>query len=240
MSAGGIAINNLHIGTLGLILILAGACLAADNEASEGNWRELARQYVIADEKLFQLEENKLKGIPEQLSLRDKLRAELDQVAQPSIKQLASLLGSPDSLDRKTALVAAIVKQITSPDITTTILNRYNEENDFVIRFYSHQVLKNLSDDQVRSVQADILRISRNEKYETHRITGLPTLLRLERSVVLPVLVEYFKKGSPGLRRATYATLRANHDDYLKEIRSILKRDGATRVLKFIDELDKL
>ena len=80
----------------------------------------------------------------------------------------------------------------------------------------------------------------RNEKYESHLITSLPTLLRLERDAVIPVLVKYFKEGTSGLKKATYATLRAKHDDYLREVKNILKRDGAKRALKYIDKLDKL
>lgn len=240
MSQGGVAIKTLSITTIVLVLAFPVLSVAGSGSAVEDKWRDLAKQYVKADEKLLQLEENKLEGIPQQLDLRDDLRAELEHVPSPSIDQLASLLRSPDPFDRKTALVATFLKHLTSPDLTKAVLNRYNDENDYFIRFYSHQVLMNLSDEQVRTVQADILRISRSEKYETILVTSLPTLLRLERAAVVPLFVEYFKKGSPGLKRATYATLRSNHEDYLGDIRSILKRDKAKGALAFINELDKL
>jgi hypothetical protein len=182
---------------------LAGSGFVTGSETSLSQWREIGQKYVLADQKLLQLDQSKSGGIPQQLELRDKLRADLDQVPPPTNDELASLLDSPDPLDRKTALVAAFVKHITSPSITKIIVNRYNDESDFLIRFYSQQALMNLSDDQVRSVQADILHMIRNEKYESHLITSLPTLLRLERDAVIPVLVKYFKEGTSGLKKAT-------------------------------------
>ena len=240
MSQGGVAIRTLFISILLLTIALPVLGGAGSGSAIEDNWLALAKQYVRADEKLLRLEQNKQKGILQQLDLRDDLRANLEHAPSPSIDQLTSLLRSLDPFDRKTALVVTFLRHITSLDLTKLVLNRYNDESDFFIRFYSHQVLMNLSDEQVRTVQADILRISRNEKYETILVTSLPTLLRLERDAVVPVLVGYFKKGSPGLKRATYATLRSSHDNYLEEIRSILKRDKAKGALAFIDRLDKL
>ena len=236
----GIAIKILCSSVFAILAVVVGTCFAADSETLEARWRELSKQYVLADTKLLQMEEKKRKGIPEQLDLRDELRAELAQAPQPSIEEIKSLLNSAELLDRKTALVTAFVKQITSPDIIATILTRYEGERDFFIRFYSHHVLMNLSDDQVKSVQADILRISRSEQYETNLITSLPTILRLGSDAVIPLLTEYFIKGSPGLKRATYATLRASHPSYLKDIRSILKRDKAKSALAFIEKLDTL
>ena len=215
-------------------------CPASSDSASVNNWETLARQYVLADQKLLELEEKKLEGIPRQIDLRDELRASLVKVASPTVDRLKLLIGSSDPLERKTALVAFFVNKLTSPDIVALFLSRYDKEDDFFIRFYIHQGLMNLSDDQLRTMQADVSRIITAEKYETLQITSLPTLLRLERDVTMPILVGYFKKGSPWLKKAAYASLRSNgKSDYIKKVKATLKTDKATSAIEFLNGLEK-
>lgn len=223
-----------------LVLAASAPCQASSDSATVNDWEAVARQYVLADQKLLELEEKKLEGIPQQLDLRDDLRSSLAKVPLPTIDQLKLLLGSSNSLNRKTALVAVFFKKVTDSDIIRATLNNYSKEDDFFIRFYSHQALMNLSDSQLRTVQADITRIITTEKYETLQVTSLPTLLRLQRNVTVPILVTYFKKGSPGLKRAAYATLRSSgRNDDLGKIKAMLKADKATSAIEFLNDLEK-
>jgi hypothetical protein len=215
-------------------------CQASSDSATVNDWKALARQYVLADQKLLELEEKKLEGIPQQLDLRDDLRSSLAKLPSPTIDQLKLLLGSSDSLNRKTALIAVFFKKVTDSGIIRTTLNNFRKEDDFFVRFYSHQALMNLSDSQLRTVQADVSRIIATEKYETLQVTSLPTLLRLQRDVAVPIFVMYFKKGSPGLKRAVYATLRSSgRSDDLGKIKATLKIDKDTSAIEFLNDLEK-
>jgi hypothetical protein len=218
---------------------------AASDTVTVPNWETLAKQYVLADQELLELEEKKLQGIKTQgiwelLDLRDELRASLAKLPPPTIDQLKPLLGVSDSLKRKIALVGIFLNKITDSDIIQNILHRYSKDDDFFAQFYSHQALMNLSDSRLQAVQADVSRIIAAEKYETLQVTSLPTLLRLQRDIAVPILVTYFKKGSPGLKMAAYAALRSNERSKdIEEIKAALKADNAMSAIEFLNELEK-
>jgi hypothetical protein len=171
--------------------------------------------------------------------LRHQAEINLLAASAPSQKELQQLLSSNDNLLQKIALVVMRVKNINDDRIFATIIENYSHANDSYIKYYSLQCLKQLRDDQIKTLEGSVLRLIAGEKDESMIVNALPLLIRLDPDKVRPLLAEYLVSGGVGLRRAAFILMKTENETLCKSVVDQLEKNNKTEALKFIRQLEE-
>jgi hypothetical protein len=222
----------LSISVLLLFLLCCMGCQS--NKAA----LDYAKQYIEADELIVNPDyKNKFKECYE---LRSEAADNLIKAPTPPIAILDELVKSKDSLKRKKALVIIMVKKITDDQLFQNIVESYNvNDDDFFLKFYSQQCLRNASDKLMIKLSTKLINIFSKETEENIILEGMKNLVRLNPQLAKPLLIKYFESGSIDLRRAEYYYLTRNDDRKLyNDIIASLKKVHSNEALRVIKEIE--
>ena len=201
-------------------------------------WYKHAEEYIKADQQMIQHAIEKKETFLEDYNLRYEAELKLINSPLPTALELEELLNSQDVLGKKVAIVNIMKKKIYSEILFKTILRQHDSNDDFFTKFYTYQCFKLLNKDKMKRFEDDFIKILSFEKNESLIITAMPTLLQVETSKVIPLFVRYFKNGTTELRRSSYIHLKKMGEQYLQEVKEILREQNAVEALVFIKQAE--
>ena len=158
-----------------IILTVVQVSFCAENE-NKASWFNYAEQYIQADKEMLVNAAEKKNSFLEDYDSRLAAESKIRELSLPPLSSLEDLLKSRNDMDRKVALVLIMLKKINNEQLTNTILNRYNIKDEFFIKFYSHQALKHLTENQLSKIQNKLLNVYNTENNETVIISAMPTV----------------------------------------------------------------
>ncbi len=203
------------------------------------SWFTYAREYVEKDRRLIDEPNAARTMVLQYLDERDAAANKLVQLPTLSTAELVKLVSSSDAKDRRVVLAAAMITGVNDISFVRTALKGYLKENDYLVKFYSHRMLAHLTNEQLKTVEADILRALESERVADALLEGIPNIIRLDRERARPLLVRYLKFGSPGLRRATVIHVVQMGIGYSTKVKVDLERQKAHEALMLLKEVEQ-
>ena len=228
-------ITMVMLSRLVLILImpfaLSGTILCWAGDKMPG-WYNAAREFVETSIRLTAPNANALELLKAQEANVEKLRG----IPSPPVKELNQLIQSPRMEERETALATAMVLRRTDSSLVKTIMVNYEQEQGFWAKFYSQQVLANITPSQLKEMEEQLFKILQREPDEPIIIAGLQTVERLERGKRIELFVQYMTRGSEGLQRVCAVHLRKVGKPDIDVVTSALRKRNATRALGYLEQ----
>lgn len=194
------------------------ACTSCLKDIKNEPWFYVAEKYVDADAAMLKNAAVGKETAFEDMALRDNFASELQKLPVPLISELEKLLRSEDLLSKKVALVNVMVRNITDTQLLGSILETYSSIGDRAGKFYALQTFKHLDDIQIKAFEDRLVNLLSTETDETAIIAALPTLIRLDRGKVKPLLIKYLQSGTAGFRATVIVSLKKMGEDVPKNV----------------------
>ena len=230
--------NRSSFQTLVIMLILL-SLVACDLVYDQGKDKKVsfykyATEYIKADETIIQNTLEDKETSLEDLKLRDQVKTDLVNSPAPTVKQLQKLLASPHPLDKKVALVNIMFRKIYSQNLFEEIIELNNLRDYYFVKFYSYQCFNLLDQATMKQHEKEFIEILKWETSGPHIVCAMPSIIKLEPSIIIPLFARFFKYGDKGLKSASYVYLISLGNDYLAKVEKILEKENANEALEFL------
>lgn len=201
-------------------------------------WQDYAKSYIKNDQRLLERANGSSEEVLSILRQRDEVMERLAKSTLPRDSTLVALLQSSSILERKMALIAAIAKKTNNPSLLQTVLLQYPEKDDYLLKFYSFQVMRNLTQKQISEYSTAVGTLFQQEQSESLIVSGLPILFRLKQDDVLPIVLAYMKKGPNSLRRSVGAYMLGTNKPLFKKTLQIAEEEGMAEASEDLKRLE--
>lgn len=219
--------------------LLALGVVSGQAAANSPSWLTYAKEYVEKDKQLIDEPNAPHNTTLQYLDDRNKVAVRLIQLSPIPVAELAKLLSSSDATERRAVMAAAMITQVNDMAFVQTALKSYLEEDDYLVKFYSHGVVARLAALQLKAIETQYLHALEHERVEDAHLEGIPNLARLDQNKVLPLLMRYLRFGSPGLRRAAVIQVARMDMDFVAKVKKDLDRHKAKDALKLLREVEE-
>jgi len=220
------------------VILNFSAIISCEKSTKDELWYVYAIEYIKADEIMVQHMIEKKETFPEDYDSRYKAESRLLNSPSPKETELEILLNSQNLLDRKVALVNIRTRHIYSENLFKTILKINDPKDAYLAKLYVYQSFNFLDTDKIKQYEDEFINMIYWESNEGLIISAMPTLLKMDRSKIVPLFVKFFEEGRRELRKTAYVYSKKMDDKFLKEIKSFLYQRNAIDALNFIKEAE--
>ena len=190
-------------------------------------WYQYSLKYIQNDQIIMQNSLKNLTEFQEHLELRENITNKITDSKSPTDLQLTKLLVSPDSDDKRVALVYILIRKTYNKEIYAKIVKLLRSENDYLTRFYCYNCINLLSKNLLNDFSNHYLDVVEEEENESLLMTTMPSLEKIDSSRIVNLFVKNFKRGSKTLKRSIYVTLRNMDNKYYYQVKEILEKENA-------------
>jgi hypothetical protein len=222
----------------GILISLLSVDVSIGSELKATVWQDYAKSYIKNDQRLLDRANGSSEEVLSILRQRDEAMERLATSTLPRDSTLVALLQSSSILERRMALIAAIAKKTSNPSLLQTVLSQYTEKDDYLLKFYSFHLMRNLTQKQISEHSTALCTLFQQEQSESLIVSGLPLLFRLKQDDVLPIVLAYMRKGPNSLRRSVGAYMLGTNKPLFKKTLQIAEEEGMAEASEDLKRLE--